>query len=230
MESKLIVMLTYNDRTVKNAVEIFDECKDLPVKCWGFKDVGLPAVQMKQLVKNMKSAGKTTFLEVVSYTEKECLDGAGLALECGFDYLMGTLFYDSAFDLLKNKPIIYFPFCGKVSGSPSILEGGIDEIIDEAKRMMQAGVEGFDLLAYRYVNDPEELAGCFIKEVPVPVVLAGSVNSYKRLDRVAELNPWGFTMGSALFDKKFISSGTFRQQLEKVVEYINEKHMVCGRL
>ena len=72
---------------------------------------------MKQLVKNMKDAGKTTLLEVVTYTENECMEAAKLAVECKFDYLMGTLFYYSVFNFLKDKPIKYSPFCGKVSGS-----------------------------------------------------------------------------------------------------------------
>ena len=49
MKPELIVMLTHHDETVKNALELFEECKDLPVKHWGFKDVGLPPDQMKQL-------------------------------------------------------------------------------------------------------------------------------------------------------------------------------------
>lgn len=38
---------------------------------------------------------KKTFLEVVEYTEEEGLERAKIALECGCDILMGTLFYDS---------------------------------------------------------------------------------------------------------------------------------------
>ena len=33
----LVVMLTYNDVTVKNAYEVFNTCKNLPVQHWGFK-------------------------------------------------------------------------------------------------------------------------------------------------------------------------------------------------
>ena len=80
MKSKLIVMLTHNDQTVHNALEVFEACKDLPVECWGFKDVGLPVEEMKALVGAMKMAGKTTFLEVVTYTEAECMRGAKLAV------------------------------------------------------------------------------------------------------------------------------------------------------
>ena len=61
MYPELIVMLTHNDRTVENAIEIFEACKDTKAKFWGFKEVGLPVDKMKQLCAMMKAAGKTTF-------------------------------------------------------------------------------------------------------------------------------------------------------------------------
>ena len=49
MNPKLIVMLTHHDRTVKNAVEIFESCKDTKAEYWGFKEVGIPLDEMKRL-------------------------------------------------------------------------------------------------------------------------------------------------------------------------------------
>lgn len=226
MDSRLIVMLTHNDQTVKDAIETFDSCKDLPVTYWGFKDIGLPVEKMKLLVKEMKNAGKTTCLEVVTFTEEECLFAAELAVNCEFDYLMGTIYYDSVFNLLKNRPIKYFPFCGKVSGNPSILEGSIDDIISEAKKLKEVGVDGFDLLAYRYVGDVDKLMREFLNEINIPVVIAGSINNYERIDIMNSLNPWGFTMGSALFNKNFVRNGSFRENLERVIDYINKNKTV----
>ena len=54
MSTKLITMLTYNDETVKDAIEVFERCADLPCEFWGFKDIGLPVDQMVQLVEKMK--------------------------------------------------------------------------------------------------------------------------------------------------------------------------------
>ena len=221
MKPKIIVMLTYNDKTVSNALEAFDQCKDLPVEYWGFKNVGLPVEKMKKLVCNMKKVKKTTFLEVVTYDEKSCIDAAKLAIDCQFNYLMGTIYFESVHNLLKDKNIKYFPFCGKVSASPSILEGSIQEIINDAKLMEEKGVDGFDLLAYRYVGDPEKLSQQFIKEIKVPVVLAGSINSFDRLDKVKQFKPWGFTIGSAFFDKKFVKDGSFKEQVIRVLSYID---------
>ena len=69
LKPELIVMLTHQDRTVFNALELFERTKEYPIIHWGFKDVGLPAEEMKSVVKAMKAAGKTTFLEVVSLSE-----------------------------------------------------------------------------------------------------------------------------------------------------------------
>ena len=121
----LVVMLTHNDRTVENAYEIFEQCKNSKAKFWGFKEEPLPLAQMKKLYANMKKCGKTTVLEVVAYTEKECMEGAKMAVECGCDILMGTIFFDSVNEFCKENNLKYMPFVGKVIERPSVLEGSI---------------------------------------------------------------------------------------------------------
>lgn len=76
----LIVMLTYDDRTVGNAYEIFDKYKDSDAQYWGFKEEPLPVKEMKELYAYMKRCGKKTVLEVVAYTEEEGLKGAEMAV------------------------------------------------------------------------------------------------------------------------------------------------------
>lgn len=220
MNSQIIIMLTHNDRTVENAYEVFDSCKDLPVQFWGFKDVGVPKEEMKRIVDAMKAAGKTTFLEVVSYTEEECMRGAKLAVELGYDYLMGTIYHPSVFEYLASQNIKFLPFCGTVYGSPSVLEGTFAEIIADAKELLDKGVDGIDLLAFRH-EDGAGLAEAYCKAIEKPVVIAGSINSPERIDFINRINPWAFTMGSALFTKNFVPEGSFRENLERVIEYMN---------
>lgn len=223
MKSRLVVMLTNHDVTVPNAQETFDSAKDLAqVKYWGFKNVGLPKDQMRALVQSMKAAGKTTFLEVVTYTEAECMDGAKTAVECGFDYLCGTLFYESVWNYLKDKNIGYQPFLGEVYGSPSVLEGSMESMIAQGNDLIARGIKGFDLLAYRYTGDAELLAEKCVKELSADIVIAGSIDSKARLETVNAINPWGFTMGSALFNANFVKGGTFRENLEEVVRLMQE--------
>ena len=214
----LIVMLTYNDETVDNAYEIFEQCKNSEAKFWGLKEKSLPLDEMKKLYKYMKECGKTTFLEVVEYTEKKGLEGAKIALKCGCDILMGTVFFDSINEFCKENNLKYMPFVGKVTERPSILEGKIEEIVKEAKEYLKKGVYGFDLLGYRYTGNAKRLNEIFVSEVEAPVCIAGSVDGYEKLDELKNTNPWAFTIGSAFFENKF--DGTFEEQINKVCRYV----------
>jgi len=223
MRPEIIIMLTHNDVTVQNAAEVFESCKDLDVKLWGFKNVGLPKDQMKSLASAMKAAGKTTYLEVVTYDEASCLDGAQTAIDCGFDVLCGTIYYESVHKLLNEAGVTYMPFVGKVSGSPSILEGTNEEIIANAKELMAKGIKGFDILAYRHVVDGEKLAREFCAAVDAEICIAGSINSFARIDTMFDIGPASFTMGSALFTKNFVKDGSFRDNLKAVADYMAAK-------
>ena len=222
MDPKIIVMLTYNDRTVEHALEVFESCKDLPVEFWGFKNVGIPTSAMRRLHDAMKAAGKKTFLEVVTYTRESCLEGAKLAVDFGFDHLMGTILFPEVWEYLKDKPIRYLPFVGEVSGSPSILEGSLADMLGQAARYSDVGIPGVDLLAYRWTgDDPETLAKEFVAGAPLQVVVAGSISSPERIAAVQYIAPWAFTMGSALFTRNFVPEGSFRENLEKVLDIMD---------
>jgi hypothetical protein len=222
MKPEFILMLTYNDSTVKEALHIFRECRNAPVTHWGFKDVGLAPDEMKTLVHEMKEAGKTTYLEVVSLSEEEGLRGARIAVEAGFDILMGTVFFDSILEFLKGKPIQYFPFPGHIYGHPSILDGTMEEIVNHACFLESKGVEGMDLLSYRYTGDAPQLLREVVKATHVPVVSAGSIESYKRLAEVWRAGAWGFTIGSALFDRKFVPDGSFLENTLAVCDWLQK--------
>lgn len=222
-ELKLIVMLTQHDQTVKNAIETFESCKDLPVQDWGFKNIGIPVDEMKRLVSLMKQAGKTTYMEVVTYDEEDCLAATKLAIECDFDYLMGTVYYKSVYEMLAAAGKKYMPFCGHVWDNPSILGDTCEGIIKSAKELQALGCYGTDILAYRFVGDPEELLEKFMKEVDFNVVIAGSISSFERVDNMLRLKPQGFTIGSALFEKKFVPDGDFRANLKAVADYLKSK-------
>lgn len=217
---ELIVMLTYNDCTVRNAAEIFEQCRNSKAKYWGFKEKPLPLEDMKKLFADMKECGKTTLLEVVAYTEEECLEGARMAHACQTDYLVGTKYFDSVNTYCKEHGLKYMPFVGEVTERPSVLNGTIDGMIREANEYLAKGVDGIDLLGYRYTGDAKELIRRFVQEVHAPVCVAGSVNSFTRLDDLKEISPWSFTIGSAFFDHKF--GDTFAGQIDTVCDYMEQ--------
>ena len=176
---------------------------------------------MKKLYNYMKECGKKTVLEVVAYSEEEGLAGAKMALECNCDILMGTMYYDSINNFCKEHKLKYMPFIGEVEERPSILKGSIDDMIKQANDLLLKGVYGFDLLGYRYVGDAVKLNKDFVANVNAPVCIAGSINSYKRLDEIKNANPWSFTIGGAFFENKF--GNDFEEQINNVCKYIDKK-------
>lgn len=223
LKPELIVMLTHQDETVPDALELFDRTKDYPVTHWGFKDVGLPPKEMQAVAAAMKAAGKTTFLEVVSLSEEDGLSGARLAVDSGFDILMGTVFYPSIGDYLKDKPIRYYPFPGRVHGHPSILDGTIDDIVAHACELETYGVHGLDLLTYRFTGNAPRLLSQVVQATRIPVVSAGSISSFERINEVWDSGAWGFTIGSAFFEKMFVPDGSFEQNLLAVCNWLEQQ-------
>lgn len=223
LKPELIVMLTHQDETVPDALELFERTKDYPITHWGFKDVGLAPKEMQTVAAAMKDAGKTTYLEVVSLTEEAGLRGAQLAVDAGFDVLMGTVFYPSIAEYLQDKPVHYYPFPGRVYGHPSILDGTIDEIVSHACKLETHGVHGLDLLTYRYNGNAPGLLSQVVRSTRVPVISAGSIASFERISEVWDTGAWGFTIGSAFFEKKFVPEGSFEQNVLAVCNWLREQ-------
>ena len=220
---ELIVMLTHQDRTVPNSLELFERTKDYPITHWGFKDVGLPADEMKKVVSAMKDAGKITFLEVVSLSEEEGLRGAHLAVQLGFDILMGTVFFPSISDYLKDKPVRYYPFPGHVHSHPSILDGTIDEIVTHARELESYGAHGLDLLTYRFNGEASHLLKLVVDATNIPIVSAGSIASFDRIREVWDAGAWGFTIGSAFFERQFVPDGSFEENVLAVCDWLGQQ-------
>lgn len=219
MKPELIVMLTHNDLTVRNAYEIFEQCKDSKALYWGFKEQPLPLEEMQRIFARMKACGKRTVLEVVEYTEEEGLKGAEMAVKCGVDLLMGTMYSDKILEYCKKHKLAYMPFVGEIVDRPSVLKGSIESMVEEAQRLKEKGVFGIDLLGYRYIDDAEQLISNMVSKTGLPICVAGSIDSYERLQFIKNVQPWTFTIGSAFFDNKFGTS--IAEQINNVCDFIN---------
>jgi len=223
MAPRIIVMLTHHDKTVENAMNVFKECSDLPVQHWGLKDVGLTVPKMKDLVKAFKDSGKTVILEVVAYEEQDCLRSVDLAIECGIRNLTGTVYYSSVHERLRQNDIKYSPFCGKRRNIPGVMVGTKAEIIAEGIQLQENGVNGINFIPFRHKEeDPIILTREFMANVNLPIIIAGSIDSYARLNLMKEIDPWGFTIGSAFFNGNFAPGGSFRNQVEAVATYMQK--------
>jgi hypothetical protein len=86
-----IFMLTRNDATVANAAELAREAIAAGARHIGFKDTGASPADLRSLTDQLRSAGVTTYLEVVSLGPASELASAELALALGVDVLMGGI-------------------------------------------------------------------------------------------------------------------------------------------
>lgn len=201
MDFRFIFMLTRNDRTVENAATLLETALELGVQHIGFKDIGLPVAELKALNRAIRSAGAVSYLEVVSLDRDSETASAKAAVDIGADMLMGGTRAGDVLEIIAGTGIRYFPFPGRITGHPSVLEGGVEEIVASAKALADLdGVDGLDLLAYRSREDVPALMRAVCAAVSKPVFVAGSIASPQRILTVKDAGAAGFTIGTALLD------------------------------
>jgi hypothetical protein len=214
-------MLTHHDVTVPNALEVLEEVKDTGLRFIGCKDVGLSLNQYVELFSRIRKYGLTSFLEIVTYSEEEHFKGVNLALKVGVDNLIGGMpqYTKKTLEYLREKKskIKYFPYIGKIVDHPCILQGSIEEIINDGKEAEALGVNGINLLLYRYTGDQKMLLNKAVKELKVPLIIAGNVTTFNQIEELKKNNIWAFTIGGAIFEKKFVEKGDIREQITAIL-------------
>jgi hypothetical protein len=213
-----IFMLTRSDRTVADAAVHAETAIRAGIKHIGFKDVGLPIDELRQLARQIKDAGAKSYLEVVSLDRESELRSVRAALELGVDCLMGGTRAEEVVPILEGLSIEYYPFPGVISGHPSVLEGSVEEIVASAVRLAKLdGVAGLDLLAYRSKLDVPALIKAVCAAVDKPVVVAGSVDTPEQIEAIRKGGARGFTIGTSALDGKFPAPATgLSQQLAAI--------------
>lgn len=204
MALTFIFMLTHNDRTVADARDCLEEVLGAGCRHIGFKDVGLPFGELTRLSRDIKAAGGTAYLEVVSLTRESELQSARAGLDFEVDYLLGGTRAAEVAPILHGSPVRYFPFPGRVVGHPSILEGSAAEIAESAGTLaVRDDVHGLDLLAYRFAGDVPGMMQTVCTAARKPVIMAGSIDTEQKIADVAGAGAAGFTVGTAAFDNRF---------------------------
>ncbi|MHA1843114.1 MAG: hypothetical protein ACTSWE_02445 [Promethearchaeota archaeon] len=223
--TEFIFMLTYNDVTKKDAIEIYEGIRDISdLKFIGFKNIGLEMEQYEKLVAMMKEDGKTIFLEVVSDSEEASIKSAEVGLKLGVDYLIGTMkqYIDPTLKIIRGKPIKFMPYIGDVIGHPCILTGTIESIQEDAINIEKKGVDGINLLAYRHETvNVEKLIKKVMEVMKTKLIVAGSISTPHQVKKMQELDVWAFTIGSAIFDKKFVPKGSNADNIKTVLKILS---------
>ena len=220
---EFIFMLTRDDQTVRDALDVYEGVRTTDLRYVGFKDVGVPVETLRSLTTAIHDDGRTVVLEVVSLSTEDELRSVRVGLDLGVDVIMGGTHPDAVLPLLASSPIRYLPFPGTVIDHPSVLTGSITEIAEHAHELTSMpGVHGLDLLAYRHAGDVPALMAAVVASSEGPVVVAGSIDSDDRIDAVRASGAWAFTVGGAVFDQCFVAGGSYAEQVRHVLARATE--------
>lgn len=219
--TEFIFMLTRDDRTIADAREVYASVAGTGICHVGCKDVGLPPGDLGALLEDIRSRGHTSYLEVVSETEEATLQSARVATEVRPDCLIGGTLIEPVQEIIAGTGIRFFPYIGQVIGHPCLLRGEVEEIAEEARRAEELGVDGINLLAYRYDRDVDALVEAVVEATSLPVIAAGSVDSAARIQALADRGVWGFTIGTAALDGRLVAGAPLEQQLTYALSAAN---------
>jgi hypothetical protein len=219
--TEFIFMLTRDDRTIADARRVYESIAHSGIAHVGCKDIGLPRHELAALLGDIRSNGQTSYLEVVSETEEATLASARAAAEIRPDCLIGGTLIGPVQEVIAGSGIRFFPYVGTVVGHPCLLRGTVEEIADDARRAEELGVDGINLLAYRYDGDVEALVEAVVSAVSVPVIAAGSVNSVERMQTLSDRGVWAFTIGTAALDGELVPGAPLEAQLHSVLDALS---------
>jgi hypothetical protein len=210
---EFIFMLTRDDVTLSDARGVYASIAQTGVRHVGCKDVGLPTDELKALMDDIRSNGHETWIEVVSETEEDTLASARAAAEIRPDHLIGGTLIEPVQEIIAGTGIKFFPYVGQIVGHPCLLRGSVEEIAEDARRAEALGVDGINLLAYRYDKDVNALVEAVVGATSLPVIAAGSVDSPARIQALNERGVWAFTIGTAALDGVLVEGGSLDEQL-----------------
>lgn len=214
-----IFMLTRDDQTVVDCLDVLTMIGPLGIGHIGFKDVGVDRATLATLTAGIRGLGAVSYMEVVSTTPEAARRSIGMAAEIGVDRVMGGQEFDFAPERLRGTPASYFPFVGRPLGHPTALGGSPADIAADCRHARAAGCAGVDLLAYRATEaDPLALIRAARAALGAsPLIVAGSIASPERVHAVALAGADGFTVGSAAFDGSFSPrKGSLLSQLRDI--------------
>jgi hypothetical protein len=217
-----VFMLTRNDATVENALDLVEIARPLGLRHIGFKDVGAEASMLKRLTAAIRAVGASPWMEVVSTTREAELKSIALARDLGVDLLMGGVHVEEGLRILEGSTTRYLPFAGKPTGHPTRLGGSAPEVEAQCRDFATKGCAGVDILAYRATEaEPLDLIAACRRGFGErgAVVVAGSVNSAERVDAIRAAGADAFTIGTAAIEASYApGAGPLAAQLKAVLE------------
>ncbi len=215
----LIFMLTKNDRTIDDCLEVVEYVAGLEIRNLGFKDIGPKRAVLEKLNQRIQESGAQSYMELVSTDPSECIESARFAAKIGVNHLLGGVNPKDIVSTIQGSRLAYYPFPGIPRGHPTRLEGSLEQIVADCLQFDRLGCQGVDLLAYRCETiDPLMLVQAVRSVTTRRMVVAGSIDSPQRVRALRALGVDAFTLGSAAFNGSFSPrKGMLSAQLQDIL-------------
>jgi hypothetical protein len=212
-------MLTRDDQTVEDCLDVYDIIRDTGVRHIGFKDIGVERTTLATLNAGIKALDAVSYMEVVSTTSEACLNSARTAVDIGVDRLLGGTEVAATLEILQGSDIAYYPFPGRPEGHPTRLHGSPGDVAADCRRAEALGCAGVDLLAYRAADaKPLDLVRAARDALSGELIVAGSIDTPEQIHALAAAGVDAFTIGTAAFDGSFSPrKGSLRSQLRDIL-------------
>lgn len=217
---QLVVMLTRNDITVSNPMEILSAIDSPQLQHVGLKETGIPLNRFVDTLRSLKHMGKTVYVELMTEDFDEMAFLAKTAIENNADVLLGTRRSAELDKIIRDSGISCYPAFDDRTAYEDTLDGHIDAV---EKALI-------DLC-----TDPH-ISGAFINPFRIPcdagslirtaascgkcAFVSGSINSVERLKTVANSGAHAFAVGTAIYNREFCH-GDDRQQLTYIRSILN---------
>ena len=216
-----VFMLTRNDATVENALDLVEIARPLELKHIGFKDVGADASMLQSLTSAIREAGASPWMEIVATTREYELRGVSLAatsaLKCSWAAFTSRRRSGSS---PARRPAI----CRSPARRPAIRPGSAARRLRSRRnagpsRRKAARASTFSPIARpkpsRSISSPPAGAA---STNGARVVVAGTVNSAERVAAVRAAGADAFTIGTAAIDGSYApGAGPLAAQLKAVL-------------
>jgi hypothetical protein len=216
-----VFMLTRDDATVENALDLVEIVRPLALRHIGFKDVGAEPGFLARLTAAIRRAGAAVWMEIVSTGREDELRSIALGRDLGVDWLMGGSHVDEGLAALAGSATRYLPFAGRPNGHPTRLGGSAAHVEAQCATFVARGCAGADLLAYRATEAaPLDLVAASRRGLSDrgALVVAGSINSAERIAAVRAAGADAFTIGTAAIDSSYApGGGPLEAQLKAVL-------------
>jgi hypothetical protein len=217
---EFIFMLTRQDQTIEDCLDLYGQIRTLGLRHIGIKDVGVPRRIMREFAAALRRDNVASYLEVVSPEPETALASARTAVELGFDCLLGGTDIGALAEIARGTATQLFPFPGRPHGHPTRLGGTPDRIEEDCRRALALGAAGCDLLAFRATEaDPLDLVRAARRGLGAKrLIVAGSINGAARIRAIAEAGADAFTIGTALLDGSYAPrKGAIASQIGEVL-------------